>query len=79
MQLNRSGFCCALKVVHARDSIAFDRCLDEVKMMEALKDSGHVVRVYETEVFFFSSFSLCTLRDQHHGGIGEEQSGSPRL
>ena len=57
-QLSPSGLRCALKKIVCRKNSELDTCLDEVRMMERLKDSEHIIRIYDTEVGeFIRSFA----------------------
>ena len=45
--LNPSGFCCALKKITVNSDSAWERCQEEVRLMEKLQDSEEVVRIYD--------------------------------
>ena len=51
--LNPSGWCCALKKVAVQSDFAWQRCLEEVRLMEALRDdkessdSEKIIRIYD--------------------------------
>ena len=49
--LNCTGCRCAMKRITVGTDAAFRQCLREVKMMDKLKGSEHIVRIYASEVF----------------------------
>ena len=59
-ELNFSGLFCAWKTIATTKSLTFDCALEEIRLMEKMAQSEHVVRLYDSEAAWMGDFGKGT-------------------